>query len=169
MEIRTPQQLKVVAFYKEVIGGPGITVSASIAKNACLPFLFPPVYRHAAAFLVGDEATAAKDTIRHETTVAITNMSNATVNATVSIHSTTGMLASFLKILQPNGFAKVTGADIPPFVPLPFIGSVRVEYNDTGLGALLACEEIVQKHVIGGPRHLSMAMSVVEVQPIPLR
>ncbi|HKQ57020.1 MAG TPA: hypothetical protein VJY35_04060 [Candidatus Eisenbacteria bacterium] len=166
VEIRTPQQLKVVALYKEMIGGH--MVSASIAKENCLPFLFGSLYRHSAAYLVGDQATNSGDTIQHETTVTMTNMSNNTVNANVFIVSSAGTVTSFPRSILPHAVSTVTKADLPPAVPRPFVGSVLVEYpQQPGFGALLSCEEIIQKHLIGGPP--SIAMSVVEVQPIPLR
>jgi len=169
VEISTPQQLKVVALYKETMGFPGLTRSVSIAKKSSPFFFFAPFYRHSATFLVGDDVAADGDTIRHETTVSLANMGNSTVNANISIVSKTGVVASFMRILPPNGFAAVTGADLPPAVPRPFVGGVTVQYNDTGFGVLLECEEIIQKHVISGTRAGGVAMSVVEVQPIPLR
>jgi hypothetical protein len=120
--------------------------------------------------MVGDEATAMGDTIRHETTISIANMSPNSVTADISIVNETGVVHSMPMILQPNGFAKVTGADLPAFVPRPFVGGVTVQYNDIFAGtALFECEEIIQKHVISGFGTTVMGMDVVEVQPVPVR
>jgi hypothetical protein len=169
VEIRSPQQLKVVALYKEIMDSEGVTISASVAKQNSIPYLFAGLYRHSAAFLSGDQTTAKGDVIRHETTFTMTNMSNNPVNANVHILSNAGPVVSFPRNIPPNSVSSVTDADLPAFVPRPFAGSVMVNYGDIGLGALLACEEILQKHVLAGPRNTHIAMSVVEVQPIPLR
>jgi hypothetical protein len=169
VEINSPQQLKVVAVYKEAYGGRGLIKSASIAKKSSPPFFFFGFVRHSGTFLVGDAAQAGGDTIRHETTISIANMSPSPVNADISIVNETGVVHAFNRFLQPNGFTAVTGADLPAFVPRPFVGGVTVQYADIGFGALFECEEIIQKHVISGFGSTSIAMSVVEVQPIPLR
>ncbi len=169
VEILSPQQLKVVALYKETMGFPGLIRSASVAKKSSPFFLFPPWYRHSATFMVGDDVDPDGETIRHETTVSLANMSDNPVSANIHIVSSTGPVTSFLRNLPPNGFTAITGADLPPVVPRPFVGGVTVEYQDAGVGVLLECEEIIQKHVISGTRAGGIAMSVVEVQPIPLR
>lgn len=169
VEIRTPQQLKVVAVYNQVAEQEGLFLSASVAKKNLLPFFFFGVVRHSGAFLVGDTQATSGDVIRHETLIAITNMSNQPVNANINIVSPAGVVHSFPLPIPLNGFAKVTENDLPAFVPRPFTGTVVVQYPDIGQGALLDCEEIIQKYVIAGPRSRDIAMSVVEVQPIPLR
>ena len=169
VEISCTQQVKVVAQYKGSITFPSIVRSASVAKKSSPPFIFFGFVRHSATFMVGDDVMPSGDKIRHETTVSIANMSNSIVNANISIVSNTGVVTSFPKLLQPNGFATVTGADLPPATPLPFVGGVTVQYADIGFGALLECEEIIQKHVISGRLTGGTSMPVVEVQPIPIR
>jgi hypothetical protein len=170
VEIIAPRQVKVVAVYKEAAVYGGVTKSAVVDK------LYSPGWgsgdgniTHSSAFLVGDNVTAVGDTIRHETTITITNMGTASINANVTIVSSTGTVTNFYKLLNPNGFTTVTGADLPPSTPLPFVGSVLIKYPATS-GHQCSVEEIIQKHTISG-EHVAaqMAMSVVEVQPIPLR
>jgi hypothetical protein len=169
LEIVAPRQIKVVAIYKEAMGYGSLIKSVGIAKKSSPGFIILGQIRHSATLLVGDEATASMDTIRHETTVSIANMSPSVVNANISIVSKAGLVTSFPHTFLPNGFMTVTGADLPPGTPMPFVGGVTVQYPDVGFGVLLECEEIIQKYAISGTASVAMGMSVVEVQPIPLR
>ncbi len=166
VEILSARQLKVVAFYRDLVPGL-ITRSGSVAKKSSPPFFFFPFVRHSATFLVGDEVNPEGDVVRHETLVSVANMSNNFVNANISIVSTTGIVHAFPMQLQPNGFGTVTGADLPPQVPRPFVGGVTVQYNDVAGGvALFECEEIIQKFVLTPP---TTSIAVVEVHPVPVR
>lgn len=170
VEVLTPMQLKVVALYKEFCSWGGLTKSASVAKKSSPPFFFYPYVRHSGTFLVGDDVTAQGDTIRHETTISLANLSPNPVSCDISIVDESGFNHTFPKLLQPNGFATVTGADLPAWAPHPFVGGVTVQYNDAfGNVALLECEEIIQKYVIAGSGAVVMGMDVVEVQPVPRR
>ncbi|OGF04312.1 MAG: hypothetical protein A2W00_08975 [Candidatus Eisenbacteria bacterium RBG_16_71_46] len=169
VEISCTQQVKVVAQYKAYSRSPGRAASVSLAKKSSPAFVIAGSVRHSATFMVGDQVTAVGDTVRHETTVSIANMSNNSVNANVSIVSKTGVVTSFPKFLQPNGFTTVTGADLPPSVPLPFVGGVTVQYPDMGFGAMLECEEIIRNELFVGSLDGGISISVVEVQPIPIR
>jgi len=169
VEIIAPRQIKVVGLYKETLGWAGRIASVSIAKKSSPAFILFGFIRHSGTFLVGDEVQASGDTIRHETTISVANMSPNPVNAQISIVSKTGLVTSFPRTLSPNGFTAITGADLPPATPRPFVGAVTVQYTDTGFGALLECEEIIQKHAISGIASGAMTMSMMEIQPIPLR
>jgi len=170
VEVSSPRQLKVVALYKELCSWSGLVKSASVAKKSSPAFFFLGLVRHSGTFLVGDDVTAKGDTIRHETTISLANMCPNPVNAIISITNQAGPVHSYPVLLQPNGFTTVTGANLPAFVPRPFVGGVTVQYVDSFVGVpLLECEEIIQKYVIGGLGGAVMGQSVVEVQPIPVR
>ena len=170
VEVSSPRQIKVVSVYKELCSWGGLVKSASIAKKSSPPFIILGTVRHSGTFLVGDDVTAKGDTIRHETTISLANMAPTTVFCNVTISNETGVVHSFPVSLPPNGFAKVTGANLPPAVPRPFVGGVTIQYGDTYGGiALIECEEIIQKHVIAGFGAAVMGFTVVEVQPVPVR
>lgn len=169
VEIISPRQIKVVALYKEFGSTPGFIRGVAIAKKSCPPIIIFNTVSHSGTFLCGNTPTG-NDTVRHETLISITNMSPNPVNGTIKILSSTGVVTSLPLTLAPNGFKAVTEANLPPAVPRPFTGSVVVSYPDIGIGAYVDCEEIIQKYAIQGviPSQ-TMGMSVIEVQPIPLR
>jgi hypothetical protein len=178
VEILTRRQLKVVAIYKETLAwgrpGYGVFKSAAIAKKRAWPFFFPPFARHSATCICGDTPTAEGDTIRHETSVTLANMSNSPVDAQISIVGEGGVvLAAFPRHLDPNGFTNVTCDNVPNSVPRPFTAGVTVQYQSPSSIAFFECEEIIQKYVKSGTGFFSgggaMSMAVVEVQPIPVR
>ena len=172
VEVSSPRQLKVVAVYKELCSWGGLVKSETVAKKSSPPFYFLGFVRHSGTFLVGDEVTAKGDTIRNETIISLANMSPNPVSANISITNETGTVHGYPVLLQPNGFAKVTGADLPASVPRPFVGGVTVQYPQAvgfGAVALFECEEIIIKRVLAGLGATVMGFTVVEVQPIPVR
>ncbi len=169
VEINSPMQIKVVVIHKEAYGSQNLIRSASVAKKSSPAIIILGFVRHSGTFFYGDTPTAGGDKIREETTISIANLSPNPVNAQISIVNSTGPVKTFSKLLNPNGFATVTGADLPAGTPLPFVGGVTVAYPDVGVGVMLECEEIIQKYVVSGFGATSIAMATYEVQPIPVR
>jgi hypothetical protein len=163
VEIIAPRQVKVVAVYREV--SQGRSGSVAIGKKTCPWIADGGFVRHSATVQYGSTVTPEGDVLRNDTIVSIVNLASVLVNVNIKIMSETGMVTSFPKFLQPNGFTKVTQADLPPATPLPFIGSVNVEYP--GSNGLLEVEEILKEYTGGSSPAVSL--SVVEVQPVTLR